>query len=219
MTDIADTVAAHILALQRPHPIRVGIDGRSAAGKTTFGDALAARLAASGRQVLRSNFDDFHPPGHGKRSAAGGYTIESYYAEGYDYDGFRERLLLPLGPGGDRRCALGLRKSATDTEMPAAVAMAAENAIVVVDGGFILREDLAPHWDFAIWLTVSFETMIERAAKRDVAWMPSEEAVRVRYRERWVPLHALYEATGARERAHMIIDNEDVAAPRILKAP
>jgi len=45
---------------------------------------------------MRAGIDDFHPPGHGPRSAAGGYTAESYYAEGYDYLAFRNLLLAPL---------------------------------------------------------------------------------------------------------------------------
>jgi putative protein kinase ArgK-like GTPase of G3E family len=41
------------------HPLRVGIDGRSAAGKTTFADELAAALRGRGREVLRASLDDF----------------------------------------------------------------------------------------------------------------------------------------------------------------
>jgi hypothetical protein len=40
--------------------------------------------------VFRVTVDDFHPPNHGPRSAAGGYTVESYYAEGYDYNAIRQ---------------------------------------------------------------------------------------------------------------------------------
>ena len=73
-------------------------------------------------------------------------------------------------------------------------------------------------WDFVIWLDVRFETMIERAARRDIAWMPSEAAVRARYRDRWIPLHNLYEQTGARSYADIIIDNEDFTAPHCVNA-
>ena len=218
--DAIPEIAEAILGLPSKRPVRVGICGRSAAGKTTFGDKLASSLTRSGRPVLRAQFDDFHPPGHALRSAAGGYTVESYYDEAYDYAGFRDLLLIPLGPGGSRCCRLALHDSYTDTPKGVEVDVPSD-AIVVIDGIFILRPDLRDYWEFTIWLDVSFETMIERAAKRDVAWMPSEAAVRERYLARWIPLHALYEETGARACADVIIDNQDLHAPRpvALRSP
>src|SRR5262245_17608914 len=109
-----DVVASRILGFSSDRPIRVGVDGRSAAGKTTFADALSERLRGAGRIVMRAGIDDFHPPGHGLRSAAGGYTAESYYAEGYDFVAFRDLLLAPLDVGGDCRCRLGLHDSLSD---------------------------------------------------------------------------------------------------------
>ena len=164
--------------------------------------------------MLRAGIDDFHPPGHASRSATGGYTAESYYAEGYDYVSFRDLLLVPLDSGGNRQCRLGVHDSYTDTPIDRPAVEVPEDAIVVIDGGLLLRPELRRYWEFVIWLDVSFETMIERAAKRDIGWMPSEAAVRTRYRNRWIPLHLLYEQSGARSYSDLIIDNEDFAAPR-----
>ena len=77
--------------------------------------------------------------------------------------------------------------------------------------------ELRTHWDLAIWLDVSIETMIERAAKRDVAWVGDDATVRQRYLTRWAPTHRLYEATGARTAAHVIIDNEAPLRPRLVQ--
>jgi uridine kinase len=177
---------------------------------------LAERLARSGRPVLQASIDDFHPPGHGARSAAGGYTVESYYTEAYDYAAFRDLLLVPLGPRGDRRCRLALHDSFADTPKGQTVSVGPET-IVVIDGCFIHRPDLRGYWDFTIWLDISFETMIARAVPRDVAWMPSEIAVLERYRARWIPLHMLYETSGARACADLVIDNDDHTSPRIIR--
>ena len=57
--DAIPEIAEAILGLPSKRPVRVGICGRSAAGKTTFGDKLAASLTRSGRPVLRAQFDDF----------------------------------------------------------------------------------------------------------------------------------------------------------------
>jgi len=211
-----DIAALNILALSTDGPLRIAIDGRSAAGKTTFADALGDRLRGAGRFVLRAGIDDFHPPGHGPRSASGGYTVDSYYAEAYDCGAFRDLLLAPLDTGADRRCRLRFHDSFTDIPIDGPIVEVPKDGIVVIDGCFLLRSELLGFWEFVIWLDISFETMIERAAKRDIAWMPSEATVRTRYRERWIPLHKLYEGTGARSYSDMIIDNEDCAAPRCL---
>lgn len=213
VTDIAEMA----LAIRRDHPVRIGVEGRSAAGKSTFADALAAALRPSGRQVLRAGIDDFHPPGHRARSAAGGYTPQSLYDEGFDYVAFRRLLLDPLGPGGDRRVRLALHDSLRDQSIEGAEASAAADALAVVDGAFLLRPELRDGWDLVIWLDIGFETMIRRAVARDVAWQPDPEAIRRRYLERWRPTHELYEASGARELAHVVIDNEDPSAPTLVR--
>lgn len=205
-----------VLALDRPHPIRVAVEGRSAAGKTTFADALALALGPSGRQVLRAGIDDFHPPGHAARSAAGGYTPQTIYEEGFDYGAFRRLLLAPLGPGGARRVRLAQHDSLSDRPIADADALAQPDAILVVDGAFLLRPELRDSWELVIWLDIAFETMFERAARRDVAWVGDEAKVRASYRTRWEPAHRLYEATGARAAAHIVIDNEDPARPRLV---
>lgn len=212
VTDIADLA----LAIRRGHPVRIAVEGRSAAGKSTFADALAEALRPSGRQVLRAGIDDFHPPGHGARSAAGGYTPQTLYDEGFDYAAFRQLLLDRLGPGGDRRVRLALHDSLRDRTIEGAAATAAADALVVVDGAFLLRPELRGAWELVIWLDIGFETMIRRAIARDIAWQPDVDAIRRRYLERWQPTHELYEATGARDLAHVVIDNEDPARPRLV---
>lgn len=213
ISDIADIA----LAIGRPHPVRIAVEGRSAAGKSIFADALAAALRRSGRQVVRAGIDDFHPPGHAARSRAGRYTPQSLYDEGFDYAAFRRLLLAPLGPDGDRRVRLALHDSLNDRPIEAAEATVDADALVVVDGAFLLRPDLRDAWDLAIWLDISFETMIRRAVARDVAWQPDPAEIRRGYLERWQPTHALYEATGARDLAHVVIDNEDPLAPRLVR--
>lgn len=216
MENPTDIAVANILALPTGRPLRVGVDGRSASGTTTFADRLSERLRRAGRIVVRANIDDFHPPGHGCRSAQAITLPKSYFAEGYDYAAFRDLLLAPLDAGGNRRCRLSLHDSFSDTPINLPAVQIPEDSIVVIDGCFLLRPEFRRFWEFIIWLDVSFETMVERAAKRDIAWMPSEAAVRTRYHHRWIPLHKLYEDTGARSYADMIIDNEDFNSPRAV---
>ncbi|MBV9173331.1 MAG: uridylate kinase, partial [Chloroflexi bacterium] len=83
-------IADWIASLELGHPTRVGLDGRSAAGKTTLADTLAEMVQSTlHRPVVRASIDDFHRPGHKFRSMRGEWTPQSYYDESYDYLAFR----------------------------------------------------------------------------------------------------------------------------------
>lgn len=214
---LLDQLAGDINGLPRSGPTLVGIDGRSAAGKTTLADELASHLRASGRSALRCELDDFHPPGHKHRRLTRPYTPETYYREGYDYAAFRQLVLDPLQPGGSRRCRFALWDSYRDAPMPEQWTEVGDDAVVVVDGIFLFRPEFHPLWHEAIWLHVDWETMIERAAGRDVAWVGSAEVVRERYRTFWIPTHTLYEETTEPQRfAHVRVDNRRPDAPLLL---
>jgi hypothetical protein len=53
-----------------PGRIRVAVDGRTGAGKTSFGHELAAALRARGRPTMRASLDDFKNRGARRASAA-----------------------------------------------------------------------------------------------------------------------------------------------------
>jgi uridine kinase len=186
---VFEHLARLIVAIGRPHPTRVAIEGRSAAGKTSFAGTLAAHLEGSRRTVLRAGIDDFHPPGHAARAKAGGYTPQTLYDEGFDYGAFRRLLLDPLGLGGDRQPRLGLHDSFADRPIDRQAVNADDDAILIVDGAFLLRPELRDAWELVIWLDISFATMLARAEARDVAWVGDAAEVRRRYLAHWVPAH------------------------------
>lgn len=78
-------LADKMVSLHVDYPLRVAVDGRSAAGKTTLSDELAKAVQERTRGVLRASIDHFHYPGHKKRSQQGEWTAQSYYEYGYDY--------------------------------------------------------------------------------------------------------------------------------------
>ena len=51
-----------ILTLKLTHPIRVGVSGITASGKTTFANELAEEIKKRGLPVTRASIDDFHNP-------------------------------------------------------------------------------------------------------------------------------------------------------------
>src|SRR4051794_16442613 len=96
-------LAHGILQLRLDHPVRVGIDGHSAAGKTTLADELATTLRArTARPVTRVMIDQFKRPVDLRTKYPPG-PRESSSFEMCDGDGIRETLRAPLGRGGDRR--------------------------------------------------------------------------------------------------------------------
>jgi uridine kinase len=210
VSDPIQAIAVAILAVQRSHAVRVLVDGRSAAGKTTFASELARRLAVGGRQVVVAEFDEFHPAGYRSSGGSSAYTPERYLEEGFDFAAFDRDVMGPAAPGGDGRLTLSL-------EDPSPRADLRPDGILVVDGCFLAKPALRGAWDFVIWLDVSFETMVERAARRDVAWVHDEATVRRRYQTFWRDTHALYEGLGPRETADAIIDNEDALRPRLIR--
>jgi uridine kinase len=72
----SELVAARVGAL--PRGSRVGIDGVTASGKTTFADALAALVPG----VVRVSLDDFHMPP----------PRPVYYPDAFDFGRFRAHL-------------------------------------------------------------------------------------------------------------------------------
>jgi uridine kinase len=70
--------------------MRVGVDGVSAAGKTTFADELARLVPAA-----RLSIDDFHNPPEIRH--ARGEGPDSYYEDTFDLDAFRQAVLASTG--------------------------------------------------------------------------------------------------------------------------
>ena len=149
---------------------------------------LADRLAdALPGPVLRVSADHYLRP-RDERYRLGELSPEGYYRDSVDVAAFT-----------------GACRSAAGTT-------------VVADGLFLLRHELRDVWTLAVYLRVSEEETLRRALVRDVALFGSREEVERRYRARYLPGQALYRRVADPERAaDVLIDNEDVVAPLILR--
>ena len=201
-------------------PLRVGVDGRSGAGKTTLADALADRIEALGRTCLRASLDDFHRPGHQQRESSGGVTPAEYLREAYDYAKIRELLLDPLGPRGSRRCRLDFWNSHDDQPFPEDWLDVERDAVLIVDGAFLHAPELRDRWDFTIWLDVDWQKTLLRVARRDGRRGSPADLTREAYAKGWIPRQVWYEETfRPPEQVDVIIDNSDVEHPNVVRAP
>lgn len=210
-----EALARLILRVERPHPVRVAIDGPDAAGKTILADELAPLLERSGRPVVRASVDGFHRP-RAERCARGPESAEGYYFDSFDYPALRAALLDPLGAGGDRRYRRRVFDFRTDEPAAAPTETAADNAILVLDGVFLMRRELIDLWDLSVFVAVPFAETQRRAVTRDQVLLGDEEAVRHRYAVRYVPGQQLYYGRAhPQEKADVVIDNVDPDHPSL----
>lgn len=217
-SELLDYLAGRITRRGRAHPVRVAFDGPDAAGKTTLAQELVSPLQARGRPVIRASIDGFHNPAR-VRHARGATSPEGYYRDSFNCRTLVESLLVPLGPGGSRQYRTAVFDYRTDSEVSTPQRVAEENAVLLFDGVFLLRPELAGYWDFTVFVDASFETILARAVRRDAALFGVAEEARRRYEQRYIPGQRLYLADCLpRERADVVVNNDDPQNPSIIKS-
>jgi uridine kinase len=209
-------LARAIDAIELDHPVRVAIDGVGASGKTVLADELARELSAAGRQVIRASIDGFHNPPE-VRYRRGKTSPEGYVDDSFDYDALMSCLLRPLGPGGGLICRTAVFDFRCEAPVDTAEMRADPRAILLFDGVFLLRAELADVWDFSVFVDAGFDVTLARALVRDLELFGSEAAVRERYLLRYIPGESLYlDRHGPRSRADVVVVNDDPAAATLM---
>ena len=195
-------------------PVRVGVDGVDGAGKTWFADALGDALRAEGHHVVRVSVDDFHRPAR-ERYRRGRDSAQGFFLDSYDYAALRREVLDPLGPGGDLRYRTAVFDHRSDEPVDAPQRTAPPDAVLVVDGIFLHRDELQHHWDVSVFLDVPFAETYRRMAVRD-GCPPDPHDARNR---RYLDGQRLYlSACRPAQRATLVVDNTDPAAPVVRAA-
>lgn len=211
-----EQIAERISNIERPHPVRVGIDGIENSGKTTLANELAPHIESLGRHVIRATVDLFHAP-RAVRYRQGRESAKGYYEDSFDYDSFNDRLLTPLGPNGDRRYRLASLDWATDEALNPPEEVAPDNSILIVDGIFLLRPELVDNWDYRIFVHTDFDKAMERALRRDGHSFGSADNIRTLYSRRYHPAQRAYlEQSQPHTKADVIVDNNDPSEPKLI---
>ena len=212
-------LAKMIFQVEADHPVRVAIDGVDASGKTTLADELAQVLLEANRQIIRASADNFHNPERIRRRR-GGLSPEGFYYDSYNYDDLEEVLLKPLGPEGDRRYRTAVFSLHQDQPVEMPVKEAAQDAILLIDGIFLLRPRLMPFWDLTLYLDADYAQTMARGVRRDAELYGSPGEAAQRYQERYVPGQKLYhKQANPLDKADILIDNNDLEAPEFLRVP
>jgi uridine kinase len=204
---LAERIAEAAVSLGRARTI-VAVDGPDAAGKTTLADAVAAALPVP---VVRASVDGFHNPSRVRRRL-GDLSAEGYYSDAFDLTALAQQLLDPFSSGA-KRVRTQVFDLAADRPAESTPIVVPEQAVLVVDGVFLLRPRLRDWWTLRVYLQVSPETSLERGLARD----GDGPEVRRRYQERYLPAQQMYRMMADPVgKAHIVVDNTDVSAPVVL---
>lgn len=219
---VLSAVAEQVLAAG-PNRVLAAVDGRPGAGKSTFADELAVKVAAAGAHVLRSTTDSFHRP-RSERLRLGPTSPEGYYLESHQVAVITTELLEPFARG-----ASMVLVSAFDepTDLPAPLTATVEGpAILIFDGLFLQRPEFEKFWDLVVF--------VEADRRVDESWLefiladlpddPSPRAAALderlgrarwpRYRDGWT---RYVEAARPADHASVLVDNNDFAEPQVVR--
>ncbi len=216
--ELVKHLVAVILKKQKDSPLLIGIDGVDASGKTILAEKLAGELKKSKRPIIRASIDGFHNPKH-IRYAKGENSPEGYYFDSFNYKAIAEALLNPLSFG-KLQYKTAVFDYRTDLEVVSPVKTATKDSILIMEGVFLFRPELANYWDIKIFIDVDFKITIKRAVKRtaEIEHIGTEQEILDKYKKRYIPGQQIYfEQAHPKEKANIVIDNSDFENPVIIK--
>ncbi|MDN5765747.1 MAG: uridine kinase [Humibacillus sp.] len=204
-------LAEALVALAPGERVAVAVDGVDGVGKTVLADQLAeviGSLPDGARTVVRVGIDGFHHPR--ARRYARGTGPDTFYDDSYDYEAIRTCVLEPF------RSGRPLTPAVFDVEADKAVTPScvetAGDTLLLVDGIFLQRSELAGQWDAVVFVDAPFAVTVPRGNVRfDGHHDPDPEAATNR---RYVEGQRLYVAqVRPREQASWVFDNTDLDRP------
>ncbi|MCM3656695.1 hypothetical protein M3147_05450 [Agromyces mediolanus] len=127
----------------------VAVDGPLRSGKTAFADDLGAVLEERGATVFRARMEGFHRSREAQ-AAFGPDTAERYVDYGFDESALRRVLVEPFRLAGSTGFVTRVRDVGRDAWVEPKWLTGPEDAVLLIDGRFLLRDRLRPLWDFSI---------------------------------------------------------------------
>jgi len=206
--ELLDLLATRVPRLDRP--VLVVVDGADGAGKTVLADELAPLLPGT----VRASLDDFHHPRayrHGR-----GRTAQTVWERSFDHAAIRRELLDPWRRGAGsayRRRWHDLAGDALVDPVEDPPQRVPRHGILVVDGVFAQRPELADAWDLVVYLDVTDDVRVARMAVRDGVTADPDHPDQQRYLGAW----RIYDATcRPRRSADIVVDNTHPDRPFVV---
>jgi uridine kinase len=186
----------------------VTVDGLDGSGKSIFAARLAVALGA-----IQLAVDDFRRPVDWARADRN--ELDLYYDQRYDLADL-DRCLQAFTAGAsgcDYHPFDGAREVVGE---PRRLSFEGR-AFLIAEGVFVARLAAADR-AVAVYLDIPREEAWRRVVARDMPKGRTEEEVRRRIERRYLPAHERYLASHRpQDRAHLVIDNRDPLAPRLLR--
>jgi uridine kinase len=206
-------LAERVVALRPGERVAVAVDGVDGAGKTVLADQLAEVIGGldAPRAVLRLSIDGFHRPR--AQRIARGRGPETFYEDSYDYDAFRRVVVEPFRHG--EPVTPAVHDVDADAPVRPDPVDVGPDTVLLVDGIFLQRAELADVWDAAVWVDVPFTVSVPRGNDRfGDGHDPDPEADSNR---RYVGGQRLYLADAEpRTHATWVLDNTDLERPVLV---
>ena len=222
--DIIDLVVATIASAKEPRrPLMVAIDGIDGAGKSTFADEVANAARERDMSIVRSTIDSFHNERR-VRHARGPRSPLGFYADSHDLAALRRVLLDPFKAGEGATYRVAVFDEPTDSPVDTAPATIGVDDILVFDVTFLQRPELAAYWDVVVYLDAQKRIDLERLGLV-LEDLPPDPLEAVAHTLTWVARIDRY-SSGMRHyvdfvnpaaSAHLVIDNNKIDAPVIVK--
>lgn len=160
------------------HPTLMAVDGVDGSGKTTFAAKLADRYERKGRPAHVVHMDDFLNP-RVIRYRLGRDSPEGFFQDTYDLATFRANIIGPLGRRGGPSMVCRAFDYRTDRPILEEPIEVTTDAVVIVEGMFLHRDELLDTWDMSVFLDVPFAISVRRLAERDgTSSNPDDSSVR-----------------------------------------
>jgi len=192
----------------KDRPFVVGISGIDGSGKTEFSNALEKFLTDHNYRIQAIHLDDFHHPKEFRY--AGKDQADNYYNRSFNFNLVVEKLLKPLKGKSAFSTKMTLLDYQTDKYDIEREFSFGTDTIVIFEGVFLFRKELAPYIDYKIFLNITFAESRKRAKRRD------PQAVVKKYNEKYLPAQARYLKEYPPETTvDMVIDNMVWEYPKI----
>jgi len=174
-----------------------------AADAAALADAVAGAVRDVAVPVARVREADFLRA-RSLRLEHGRDDPDAFHDLWYDVAALRREVLDPLGAGGDGRFLPRLRDPGTDRPARVPPAEAVPGTVLVLDGRFLLRDDVRDAFDVTVHLDVSPAARARR--------LPADEAARV------LPAWERYLAESApAERADVVVRFDHPDRPAVIE--
>ncbi len=192
----------------------IGINGVDTSGKTIFTENYSRYLTSIGIRNQVLHMDDFHNPRDLRYQ--GNDEAEAYYQHAFNYRQVIEEILKPLRDQSSLDkvvSCLNLDTDRYDTERHYHLD---ESTVLLIEGVLLFREPLLSYLDGRVFLTISFDEVLNRARLRDVP--KYGEDFLNKYITKYIPVQKRYlNEHKPMEGSDVLIDNTDYHRPVLIK--